>query len=119
MVVCVKPSAHFEKLQQIAHLDGPNAARAYELAHMLISGSLYFLRTIILHVSGAFFGFLILQVSAAKCMQKLFYSKKMADFAHSKPDEAPYSQPRYMPLVSMGASLGQWPESYISFYIDE
>jgi hypothetical protein len=39
--------------------------------------------------------------SAAKCMQKLFCSRKMAEFAHSEPDLA--SQPRYLPLVSMSA----------------
>ena len=42
---------------------------------------------------------------------KLFYSRKMAEFAHSQPDLA--SQPRYLPLVSMVAALGWWSESCI------
>jgi hypothetical protein len=35
-----------------------------------------------------------LLASAAKCTQKLFYSKKMEEFAHSELDLA--SQPRYL-----------------------
>ena len=38
----------------------------------------------------------------------------MADFAHLKPDFT--SQPRYLPLVSMGGLLGQWSGSYIYIF---
>jgi hypothetical protein len=37
----------------------------------------------------------------------------MAEFAHSEQGLA--SQPRYLPLVSMGGPLGQWPGSYTFF----
>ena len=47
--------------------------------------------------------------SAATRTQKLFYSKKMVEFAHSELDLA--SQPWYRPLVSMRSTLGQWPGS--------
>ena len=56
-----------------------------------------------------------LLASAAKYTQKLFYSKKMAEFAFSELDLA--SQPRYLTLVSIGAPLGRWSGSYIFFDI--
>ena len=58
----------------------------------------YFLRTILL---GGAFLLSSLLTKAAKCTQKLFYSKKMVEFAYSELNLA--SQPRYLTLVSMGA----------------
>ena len=50
---------------------------------------------------------------ARKCSKmhaKLFYSKKMTELARSELDLV--SQPRYLPLVSIGGLLGQWPGSW-------
>jgi hypothetical protein len=49
--------------------------------------------------------------SATKCTQNAFYGRKLPEIAHSELELA--SQPRYLPLVSMGSPLGQWPGSYI------
>jgi hypothetical protein len=78
-----------KKRQQTALLNGPSAARAYGLCSFArrcstMTWIVFIFFAQFSYVGGAFL--LSLLASAAKCIQKLFYTKKMAEFAHSEPD---------------------------------